>query len=145
MSHKGLIALLLSCNGKFLVGKHTFGKYRNKVGVPSTSSSIDKRPQLAAGRLAEAALLGIQGGHKKIQCKLKGVTALGLHVYELEIESQVCDTINNLGRYIESCFFLKTDRSPDMPTGLLIWKTLKFVEYEDSSTYDEITRDALTL
>ena len=139
MSHKHVVAVVVSCEGNVLVGKHADGPFRGKWGLASIDASVDNRPQRVALRLAESSLLGLLGNRNNIKLKKRNPSALGLQIYELETHvSELPTLLANACSFLTSCF-----PAGATPTGLVAWTSCAWVKDVGDLSMDPFSQDAI--
>lgn len=141
MAHKNLVALILYHDNQIFVGKHAEGPFRGKWGVPSIDSSVDRRPQRVALRLAESCSLGMLGTRNTIYVVKRQPSALGLQLYELQTDViQFPLHLERACAFLASCF----PAGASVPTGLLPWQGCKWISDTTEAQLDPISMDAIT-
>lgn len=116
--HKNIVALVLRFeDGSVLLGKHASGPHQGEWGIPTIDSSIDRRPQVAASRLARTATIGMQGRYREIEDGIvsKTVSAMGARIYETPADFSLQD-LNRTCNYLRECF-----PHAEAPAGLIPW------------------------
>ena len=141
MAHKTLVAVVVSCDGHVLLGKHAEGPFKGKWGVPSIDSSVDRRPSRVALRLAETCCLGMLGTRNTLTATRMQPSALGLQLYEVKTDVAMLPVLlERVCAFVGSCFAAGSQ----VPTGLVPWQACKWSSVPSDVQLDPISQDAVT-
>ena len=127
-----VVAVIVTCEDKVLVGKHRTGPFEGSWGIASADAGSE-RPQRAAGRIAEYCSFGILGARRPLELKVSKVcvSPTGIHVYTIGAPETLLDQLRGVTSYITSCFAMDA-RGPVCPQGLLPWSEIKWMTLEDA-------------